>query len=130
MNTIKYNRAHKELMVAMSNVPSAVEIPLSQITGTQWSELSSKEIVAVCKQINASYHTGKASAGAEIIDNDAIWINQNGGTMLVKRNGQWVDETINPAADAALIRARDAALGVGYTENQYQAWLQSYGANK
>ena len=48
---------------------------LEQIPKRLSTKLSSNDFALLIDAIDSAYHNGKASAGAEIIDDNAVWIN-------------------------------------------------------
>lgn len=56
--------------------PVTVDAVLAQIPTELQKQLTGKQLGMVMNCVNAAYHNGKAACGAEIIDGDAIWINQ------------------------------------------------------
>lgn len=70
---IKLQRAIEKSNIFKGNmVKSAV---LDQIPNQLLNNLSSSDFALVMDAVNQAYHNGKASAGAEMIDNNAVWIN-------------------------------------------------------
>lgn len=84
----------------------------------------------IIKLMQAAYRNGQASMQAEKIDNDAVWVKEIG---LIERQPDyltWLVTGYDPAKDAAMIWARDAELGIGYSIQEYNAWAKSYYARQ
>ena len=60
---------------AFGDTNSAV---FAQIPGTLTQPLTSEQLAAVADCIHAAYHRGKSAAGAEMIDDNAVYINSIG----------------------------------------------------
>jgi len=57
-----------------SNTLNAI---LSQVPGDVIRDCPARIIAQVMEAINAAYHDGRASTGAEVIDGEAIWISKH-----------------------------------------------------
>lgn len=56
--------------------PSTLSAIIDQIPEVFFKELTSKQLALVMETINSAYHKGKADAGAEIIDINAVYISK------------------------------------------------------
>lgn len=71
---IKLKRA-----IRLSNVhpgPVTVDAIMNQIPDRLSAQLSSGDLALVIKAVDAAYHNGKAASGAEMVDDNAVWINK------------------------------------------------------
>jgi hypothetical protein len=74
-HNIKLQRAIKQSNIFKGQ--STVSAIVAQLPESLLETLSSKNVAIVLDAIDKAYKTGKASAGAEIIDNNAVYINGN-----------------------------------------------------
>lgn len=81
-------------------LPMATREICSLIPERLWDRLTSSELALVIEVADRSYHNGRASTGAEVIDdsptNGAVWINtldamiewQGGSVRIVRRESE------------------------------------------
>jgi hypothetical protein len=55
--------------------PVTLRAVKNQVPEALWSRLTGAELGLVLTAINAAYHSGRASTGAEMIDEDFLWVN-------------------------------------------------------
>lgn len=89
--------------------------------------LSIEKAAEVVIIVQTAYQRGRASAGAEKIDTDAVWLD---GVGMIERqpDNTWLVTGYDAARDAAMIRACEAELGTGFSTEQYNVWAKSYAA--
>lgn len=111
-------------------VPSEVEPHIAALKKAGiYDDLNQEQQATIIRLMQQAYRNGQAHQGAEKVDPDAVWVNEVG---LIERqaDGTWIVTGYDAAKDAEMIRARDAALGVGYTIPQYNEWAKSYYAQQ
>lgn len=54
--------------------PQTIAAIMEQIPQALVSKLTSSELAMVITAVNAAYHNGKASMGAEVVDGDYVWV--------------------------------------------------------
>jgi len=71
MNALK----KRNMMAAYNGFAGSrtLEAVMAQVPDELWDRLTGRELGIVMTAINASFHKGKASAGAEVVD-DCIWV--------------------------------------------------------
>lgn len=74
MNSLKL----KNMMSAYNGFTGSktVEAVKAFVPDELTGKLTGKQLGLVMSAINAAYHSGKASCGCDVIDDDAIWIDQ------------------------------------------------------
>jgi hypothetical protein len=74
MTKIKIQRAQR--LAGITGMPVTTEAVIAALNteALALADCSSKQIGAVLRLIQTQYHAGRKSAGAEVIDGDAIWI--------------------------------------------------------
>jgi len=74
MNSLK----HKNMMAAYDGFagPDTVEAVKVFVPVALFDQLTGKQLGFVMSAINEAYQAGKASCKCEVIDDDAIWIDQ------------------------------------------------------
>ena len=80
MRKDKYNRmlAHYAGFAGQATIKAI----RAQIPQELFIELTGRQLGLVMRAVNQAYHNGRASTGAEMVDNDAVWI--NGKNKLVE----------------------------------------------
>lgn len=83
-HSIKLNRAHEEYTgFKGAETYTTVE---KQLPEELIEKLTGKQLALVMQAISKAYQSGKASAGAEMIDNNAVYINRLGKVI------EWSEE--------------------------------------
>ena len=72
---------------------------LKQVPESLLDALTGKEIGLVMNAITAAYHAGKAAAGAELIDDNAIYINKIARIVEWKEEGAEYQDCTEKSAD-------------------------------
>lgn len=75
-------------------LPMATQEILEGIPDNLKDKLTSRELAEVMLAMNASYHSGRASTGAEKIDTDCVWIDGIGMMEIVEEGAEYEYETI------------------------------------
>lgn len=73
MSPLKLNRAFSLAGVTMPSVRAHIE----QFLAGQAPALdacTSAQLAGIIQAVNTAYHAGRASTGAEVIDDDALWV--------------------------------------------------------
>lgn len=73
MTPRKLNKAFALAGISMPSVRAHIESNMISISA-DLQDATSKELAAIITLHNTAYHQGRASCGAEVIDNDAVWI--------------------------------------------------------
>jgi hypothetical protein len=106
MSNIKINRVIHNLY---GFVPSAREPHIEALEASGLAdELTAKQLTTIVRLMQQAYQNGKAHAGAEKIDTDAVWVN---GVGAIERqpDGSWKltmpDKGVDKSAAAAALGA-------------------------
>lgn len=71
-------------------VPSAIEPHLDALDQAGLiDQLSVEQLVTICRLMQSAYSHGRSSTGAEMIDNDAVWLDGIGG-LERQPDGTWL----------------------------------------
>lgn len=96
-HNIKLNRAYEEYKGFKGTATyTAVE---KQLPEELIEKLTGKQLALVMQAINNAYQNGKASTGAEMIDNNAVYINKLGKAIEWNEEGAEYEyqEVVHPA---------------------------------
>lgn len=72
----KYNKVVSLLICHPG--PVTTQAVLNQVPAEMWATCTAKDIAAAANAINAAYHSGRASTGAEVLDSSPtealVWV--------------------------------------------------------
>lgn len=66
--------------------PQTLQSILDQVPDELVDTLTSRQLALVMEAVHKAYHAGKASTGAEMIDDNVVWINS------LNRGIEWTEE--------------------------------------
>lgn len=111
-------------------IPSEVEPHIEALENASiYNDLTQEMQATIITLMQQAYRNGQVHQHAERIDSDAVWVDDIG--MIERQpNDTWIVTGYDAAKDAAMIRARDSELGIGYSAEQYNKWAKSYAARQ
>lgn len=74
-----------------------------QIPDDLIQELTAKQIAAVAELINAAYHKGRASTGAEMVEDNAVYVDSLGKIIEWKEEGAEYERVEEKTADGCTV---------------------------
>ena len=74
-----------------------------QIPDDLMQELTAKQIAAVAELINKAYHKGRASTGAEMVEDNAVYVDSLGKIIEWKEEGAEYERVEEKTADGCTV---------------------------
>ena len=76
MTLIKFHRAVRKANIASKTCPTVVEAIIQQIPADLIASVTSTQLALIVEAVHASYHAGRSSTGAEMLDDGAVWVHE------------------------------------------------------
>lgn len=74
MTLIKFHRAVRKANIASKTCPTVVAAIIQQIPAELIASVTSTQLALIMEAVHTSYHAGRASTGAEMLDDGSVWV--------------------------------------------------------